>query len=198
MSMVEWSTKPVEPSALVATLHRHKLLPLWMRQEAIAIGFAARTVHGAIYDGAGKDATCIALLFFSAGADPGVGVLTFIPTVKNPKDRKIRALMAKASEELRREWFEGAGLRRVECRIPVLRTRNISALKAIGFRAETTPRGMRNAENYGNGPEALALFSLIPGDFPPPPEFDLSEDAQQGVDMNPEPELVHAGSPDEG
>ena len=197
MSWVEWSSTAITPSALDAILRRHKLMPPWVSPEVLA-AVAGTTTYGCIYNSEDTAAGCLAILLFRFNPDPGVGQVDFIPTIKNPKDRMVRRTLSLASAELRDAWFDGLGLRRVECRVSLRRTRWISGIKAMGFRCETRDSGMRDAADFGMGPEPLGLFSLVRGDMPPPIDFLVSrddtesetEDAASGTrELNPEDQL---------
>jgi hypothetical protein len=72
--------------------------------------------------------------------------------------------LVEASKVLRKRWFDEKGLMRVGVHIPIARTQTIRTLKALGFRMETLPWGVRDCAGYGNHLESVAIMGLLPSD----------------------------------
>jgi hypothetical protein len=75
-----------------------------------------------------------------------------------------RDLLTEAASVLRERWFTGMGMERIGVHIPIARTQTIRTIKAMGFRMETLPWGIRNCSGYGDHMESMAVLGLLPSD----------------------------------
>jgi hypothetical protein len=151
------------PEVLRAILERHHLLPLSLRDNPFAIVAAAENC-AALCVRSDEEASMLFLEF--PNGEPGVLRLEVIALQKRV-DKKVDQYVQHLGY-LRSRWFEQLGMHRVETAVPASRKQVPRVLKALGFVEETYRGvGIRNAVDYGRGPETLYLYSLTPGDVAP-------------------------------
>ena len=173
MMRISWDQPRIAPEELYILLRRHCLLPLHLDDKALLRSIKATadaSRFGMVLDGDGVLASTLTLMI-----EPGILSFHWIPEVKRLHTRRNELI--DLGGEFRSVWFVD-GIRRVEARCPILRTQTMRCLQHMGFRLETTDKGLRKAVDYGKGFEALALFGLIESD--PPREKRVEEpEAQQ-------------------
>jgi hypothetical protein len=154
------------PDVLIALLERHHLLPMSLRRDpTLAVGAAASC--NCLRIDLGEEPGMLILEF--PGGEPGTARLEVIALQKRV-DKRADDIKAKAHEFYNR-WFTGYGLHRVETTVPSTRKQVPRVLKALGFVEETYRGvGIRNAVDFGKGPETLYLYSLTPNDVAPATE----------------------------
>lgn len=148
------------PDVLVALLERHHLLPQSFRlNPSLVVGAAASC--SILRIDMGGEISMVILEF--PGGEPGVARLEVIALQKRV-DKKADEYKLNA-KVLYDRWFNTYGLHRVETTVPASRKQVPRVLKALRF-VEETHRGVgiRNAVDFGRGPETLYLYSLTPGD----------------------------------
>lgn len=148
------------PDVLVALLERHHILPNSFRIDPMLVANAAATCNILRIDTDGE--ISMVILEFPGG-EPGVARLEVIALQKRVDKRADEYKMN--AKILYDRWFVKFGLHRVETTVPASRKQVPRVLKALRF-VEETHRGVgiRNAVDFGRGPETLYLYSLTPGD----------------------------------
>ena len=160
----------IQPVELYELLRRHELLPALPEDLLIKAvkQLADQSVYGLILDT--DDAVLASTL--TMRQNPSCLLFTWIPEVRKLHLRRNE--MIDLGHEMRQMWFV-EGIRRVEARFPVKRSQTMRALKTMGFRQETLDWGLREAVDYGHGPEGVAILGLIESD----PEREKHEESQE-------------------
>lgn len=92
------------------------------------------------------------------------GVLELITVAEKAMGEIPRDEFETISKELKTFWFEVMQAKRVQCPVPLKRARTLRMLRRMGFHEETKQAGLRNAVDYGNGYESVAILALIDSD----------------------------------
>lgn len=156
--LVEFADVHPDGGMLYSLLDRHRLLPDSLRDPAICMLASERMSVGFIHEGG---ETPLAILLESYPA-PGIVGLLFIN--ERPRLNQLRDGLIECSLRLRKRWFEDLGALRVEARIPIERTQTIRCLGHLGFKQETLPKGLRDAEFYHGKATSMCVMGLLPSD----------------------------------
>jgi hypothetical protein len=142
---------------LYELLSKHRLLSNQMEEPNVCIAMAESADVGFLHEGE----RVLAVVIETHPSEKTVELL-WVNEVSRLHQKKD--FLAEASKALRKRWFEEKGYSRVGVHIPIARTQTIRTLKALGFRLETMPWGIRDAVGYGNHLESLAILGLLPTD----------------------------------
>lgn len=92
------------------------------------------------------------------------GVLELIAVAEKAMGEVPRDEFEAVAKDMKTFWFNIPGTKRVQCPVPLKRARTLRMLRRMGFHEETKQTGLRNAIDFGNGHEAVAIFGLIDTD----------------------------------
>jgi hypothetical protein len=152
------------PEILMELLERHHLLPMSIRMNPMAIQAVASSCN--IFTVKTDTEVSMAVVEYPGG-EPGTARAEFIALQK--RIDKVADIYAEHRELFYDRWFNGYRLHRIDTCIPSTRKQVPRVLKALGFVEETFRGvGIRNAVDFGRGPESLYLFSLTPADVNKP------------------------------
>jgi hypothetical protein len=173
---LSWAKPKLDSAELYKLLHRHKLIPVGIEQVALLknIQEIADTATFLLVIGDEEVDPPVLATILTRKLEPGILGLTFIPEVYELNATRRNQLIDLGAE-LRELWFKGS-TRRIEAKVPVVRTQTRNSLKAMGFKEETGKHGIRLAVDYGRGPEGIAVLGLIQSDYPKPklPEMEVT------------------------
>ena len=142
---------------LYELLSKHRLLPNQLEEPKACIALAESCEVGFLHEGD----RVLAVILETHPSDNAVE-LVWVNEVSRLHQKKD--FLAAAAALLRTRWFTEKGYIRVGVHVPVARTQTIRTLKALGFRMETLPWGVRNCMGYGNHVESIAILGLLPSD----------------------------------
>ena len=142
---------------LFELLSKHRLLPNQLERPEVCVAMAESAEVGFLHEGD----RVLAVLLETRPSDKAIELI-WVNEVSRLHQKKD--FLVEASKILRKRWFEDQTLLRVGVHIPVARTQTIRTLKALGFRMETLPWGVRDCVGYGNHVESIAIMGLLPSD----------------------------------
>ena len=157
MSKVTFIPRKLDGAELYALLAKHRLLPKSMEDPRVCVGVAESSDVGFIHEGD----RVLAVIIETHPSDKTVELI-WVNEVSRLHTR--RDLLIETAGILRERWFGKLGLERVGVHIPIARTQTIRTIKAMGFRMETLPWGIRNCSGYGDHLESMAVLGLLPSD----------------------------------
>ena len=157
MMNVTFIPRKLDGVELFQLLTKHRLLPKSMENPQVCIAMAESSDVGFLHEGDRVLAVIIE-------THPSEKTLELIWVNEVSRLHTRRDLLIEASLVLRARWFDQLNMERVGVHIPVARTQTIRTIKAMGFRMETLPWGIRNCSGYGDHLESMAVLGLLPTD----------------------------------
>ena len=154
---VTYIPRKLTAGELYELLSKHRLLPNQMENPQVCVAMAESAEVGFLHEG---DRVLAVLL----ETHPSEQAIELIWVNEVSRLHQKKDFLVEASKILRKRWFEDQSLLRVGVHIPVARTQTIRTLKALGFRMETLPWGVRDSIGYGNHVESIAILGLLPSD----------------------------------
>ena len=142
---------------LYQLLNKHRLLPKSMEAPEVCVAMAESSDVGFLHEGDRVLAVIIE-------THPSIKTIELIWVNEVSRLHTRKDLLIEASNILRERWFTQMGMERVGVHIPIARTQTIRTIKAMGFRMETLPWGIRNCSGYGDHLESMAVLGLLPTD----------------------------------
>lgn len=161
-----WDKPSLKPDELYSLLNRHNLLPMHLGQEGLIRSMrltAEASLFLVVAEGEGDDMRVLASTYTYI-SEPGIAVFNWVPEVSQLHKRR-NELIDLGQDLAEKVWFD-VGIRRVEARVPSKRTQTIRALRHMGFHQETLDSGLREAVDYGKGPEGVVVLSRLATDLP--------------------------------
>jgi hypothetical protein len=155
---ISWDHPALDPGELYELLRKHTLIPKMDDMQLLAgiKSLAQQSAFLMVVDDSGVLATTL-----TRKGMPGVLDFLWIPEVRGLS--RCRDELIDLGAQFREIWFKD-GIRRVESRIPLSRRQTVKALHYMGFVEETGSSGLRDAVDYGKGPEAIAIMGLLESD----------------------------------
>lgn len=153
---VTWMEVSPSPISVRDLLRAHKMLPDTLEDPVQLIRFSNNSRVG--YAGAMDNPIAV---FIESDLDNKV---LCIQVILKDKDVYKEHPIIPIREALIDRWFHHSDCRRVECRIEVDRVNSIKFMKAIGFRQETAPSGIREAYACNNKFINIHVLGLLPTD----------------------------------
>lgn len=153
---VTWMDVSPSPIALRDLLRAHKMLPDTLEDPIQLIRYSQNSRVG--FAGSSEDPIAV---FIESDLDNKV---LCVQVILKDKDIHREHPILGIREALVDRWFHHSDCRRVECRIECNRTHSIKFMKAIGFRQETAPSGIREAYACDNRLINIHVLGLLPTD----------------------------------
>ena len=153
---VTWMEVSPSPIALRELLRAHRMLPDTLENPIHLIRYSQNSRVG--YAGSAEDPIAV---FIENDMDSKV---LAIQVILKDKDIHREHPILDIREALLDRWFHHSDCRRVECRIESNRTPTIKFMKAIGFRQETAPSGIREAYACEGRLINIHVLGLLPTD----------------------------------
>ena len=147
----------MEGVELYELLHKHRLLPRNLEDPNVCISLAESSDVGFLHEG-----ERVLAVILETHPSRDVVELIWVNEVGRLHQRKEE--LFRVAESLRHRWFMEGSKERIGVHVPIARTQTIRTLKALGFRLETLPWGIRSCQTYGNHMESMAVLSLLPTD----------------------------------
>jgi len=157
MMTVTYIPRRLDGVELYQLLTKHRLLPKSMENPQVCVAMAESSDVGFLHEGD----RVLAVIIETRPADK---VLELIWVNEVSRLHTRRDLLIEAASVLRERWFTRMGMERIGVHIPIARTQTIRTIKAMGFRMETLPWGIRNCSGYGDHLESMAVLGLLPSD----------------------------------